>query len=76
MGVDPHSFVPNSRDGGIFCQHTVYECPTCDTRSVGDQRCTECNTFMRRLGPGGTCPECDAVVLLTDLLRDEAVVLH
>jgi hypothetical protein len=57
-------------------QHTVYECPTCDTRSVGDPRCTDCNTFMRRLGLGGNCPECDAVVLLTDLLREEAVVLH
>lgn len=57
-------------------QHTVYECPTCDTRSVGDQRCTDCNTFMCRLGLGGTCPECDAVVLLTDLLREEVVVLH
>ena len=57
-------------------QHTVYECPTCDTRSVGNQRCAECNTFMRRLGLGGSCPECDAVVLLKDLLGEETVVLH
>src|SRR5919201_3615391 len=53
-------------------QHTVYECPTCQTRSVGDQRCADCNTFTRRVGPGGNCPECDAVVLLTDLLGEEA----
>jgi hypothetical protein len=57
-------------------QRTVYECPTCQTRSIGDQRCADCNTFTRRLGLGGSCPECDAVVLLTDLLGEEAVVLH
>jgi hypothetical protein len=49
-------------------QHTVYECPTCETRSVGEQRCAECNTFTRRIGFGGSCPECDAVILLTDLI--------
>ena len=52
-------------------QHTVYECPTCEIRSVGLQRCTECNTFARRIGLGGNCPECDAVLALTDLLGDE-----
>lgn len=29
----------------------VYECPTCEARYLG-QRCQDCNTFCRRLGPG------------------------
>jgi hypothetical protein len=51
-----------------LAEHTVYECPTCETRCVGQQRCADCNTFARALGIGGPCPDCDAVVLLTDLL--------
>ena len=49
-------------------ERTVYECPTCETRCVGQQRCADCNTFARAIGIGGSCPESDAVVLLTDLL--------
>jgi len=49
-------------------EHTVYECPICQTQALGEQRCAECNTFTRRIGLGGNCPECDAVILLTDLL--------
>ena len=54
-------------------QHTVYECPTCQTRTVGDQRCAECNTFTRRIGLGGSCPECDAVILLTEFIGLETI---
>ena len=43
---------------------TVYECDGCGTRAVGEQRCEECQTFMRRVGLGGTCPGC----LLTEQL--------
>jgi hypothetical protein len=55
-------------------EYTVYECPECETRSVGEQRCADCNTFARAVGLGGHCPDCDAVVLLSDLL--EPAVLH
>lgn len=48
----------------------------CEARSVGDQRCADCNTFARVVGLGGNCPECDAVVLLTDLLGEEAFALN
>jgi hypothetical protein len=48
--------------------HTVYECPTCGTCAIGEQRCAECNIFTRRIGLGGSCPECDAVILLTELI--------
>jgi len=46
---------------------TVYTCPTCDTRLLGEQRCPDCNTFAIRLGPGGPCPHCDEILTITDL---------
>ena len=57
-------------------QHTVYECPTCETRVLGEQRCAECNTFTRRIGLGGSCPECDALILLADLLGQQTIALQ
>ena len=47
--------------------HTVYECENCDTRKLGEQRC-DCGLFMRRLGPGGTCPTCDEIHTINELL--------
>ena len=47
---------------------TVYECPSCDTRFLGQQRCPDCGLFCRRVGPGGLCPHCDEAVALADLL--------
>jgi len=46
---------------------TVYECPSCETRLLGVQRCADCGVFCRRIGPGGPCPHCDEPVALTDL---------
>jgi hypothetical protein len=46
---------------------TVYECPSCDQRYLGTQRCDDCNTFCRRIGPGGPCPHCDEPVAHADL---------
>ena len=51
--------------------HTVYECPTCETRLLGERRCPECHVFCRRLGLGGLCPHCDEPVLLADILPPE-----
>lgn len=48
--------------------HTVYECPECGARLLGTQICTDCHTFMRRLGPGGSCPYCDEPVTIDELL--------
>ena len=45
----------------------VYECPACETRSLGTQRCPECHLFCRRIGPGGACPHCDEPVALVEL---------
>ncbi len=49
---------------------TVYECPQCQTRYLGTQRCEDCNTWCRRLGPGGPCPHCDDPVAVSDLVTD------
>ncbi|GAC1365208.1 MAG: hypothetical protein NVSMB32_08490 [Actinomycetota bacterium] len=52
---------------------TFYECEACGTRSVGNQRCEDCGSFMRRIGLGGRCPHCDEAVALADLLDGEVV---
>lgn len=51
---------------------TVYECPSCDRRYLGKQRCEDCNVFARRVGPGGSCPHCDEPVAVNDLLEEVA----
>ena len=47
---------------------TIYQCPDCDQRYLGQQRCADCATFCRRIGPGGPCPHCDEPVAITDLM--------
>lgn len=47
---------------------TIHECPSCETRYLGGQRCPACRIFGRKLGPGGACPHCDEPILLADLL--------
>ena len=47
---------------------TIYECDNCGARALGDQRCDECRTFMRRIGIGGCCPECDEPIAVQELL--------
>lgn len=46
----------------------VYQCPDCDARYFAQQRCDDCNTFCTRLGVGGTCPCCEEVITLDELL--------
>lgn len=46
---------------------TVYACPTCEARYLGEQRCDDCNTWCRRLGPGALCPCCEEPIALSDL---------
>ncbi|WP_201733014.1 hypothetical protein [Acidithrix sp. C25] len=60
--------VPGSKSHRGF---TVYECRCCGERSLGEQRCLECNTFMARVGIGGYCPSCDEPISITDLLGEE-----
>ena len=44
--------------------------------AVGERRCPECPLFSRAMGLGGHCPECDAPVLLAELLGEEVVALR
>ena len=46
---------------------TVYECDACGARAVGEQRCADCSTFMRRVGIGGACPHCEEPVTVAEL---------
>ncbi|MDQ2729811.1 MAG: hypothetical protein M3Y91_18585 [Actinomycetota bacterium] len=52
---------------------TVYECDTCGTRALGEQRCETCGSFMRRIGLGGSCPACDEPVTVQELLGEEVI---
>jgi hypothetical protein len=47
---------------------TIYECPACEARYLGNQRCFECGVFCRRVGVGGLCPSCGEPVAVADLL--------
>ena len=58
------------RPGALLAQ-TIYACPDCDERFVGQRRCDDCGVFCRAIGLGGTCPDCDAVIVLRDLLAEE-----
>lgn len=46
---------------------TLYQCPSCEQRQVGQQRCPDCNTFGQALGMAGTCPHCDGLIAAADL---------
>jgi hypothetical protein len=48
--------------------HTIYECPRCQERYVGERRCPECQLYCRALGLGGQCEECNHIILLAELL--------
>jgi hypothetical protein len=52
---------------------TIYECPDCSERYLGERRCADCNHFCRALGLGGRCPDCDAPILLSELLALEVL---
>jgi hypothetical protein len=58
---------------GELVAHTLYECPACGERYLGERRCPDCNRFCRALGLGGPCPHCAEPVLLAELL-DQAVL--
>jgi hypothetical protein len=62
--------VPAARPRREF---TIYECPTCADRLLGEQRCPTCGVFARRIDVGGSCPHCDQPVTLHDLLDQDAI---
>ena len=54
-------------------EHTVYECPDCEQRLIGEQRCPDCGVFARRIGIGAPCPYCDEPVAITDLVDNQMI---
>ena len=72
-GLDPDALTADLRARRNLVAHTVYECPSCETRFLGEQRCPDCHVFCRRLGLGGLCPHCDDPVTLDELLGMEEV---
>ena len=71
--VDLDALTADLRSRQALVARTVYECPSCDARLLGAQRCPDCHVFCRRLGLGGLCPHCDDPVTLADLLGLEEV---
>lgn len=58
----------------LLAAHTIYECPSCGERSLGEQRCSTCQLFCRALGLGGSCPDCDTLILLAELIGEAGAV--
>jgi ssDNA-binding Zn-finger/Zn-ribbon topoisomerase 1 len=71
--LDLDALTADLRSRRALVARTVYECPACETRFLGEQRCPDCHTFCRRLGLGGPCPHCDDPVTLAELLGLEEV---
>jgi hypothetical protein len=45
---------------------TVYQCPDCDTRHLGQQWRPDCNRPCVRVDFGGLCPHCDEPITIRD----------
>ncbi len=47
---------------------TVYECPSCQERFLGERRCSDCNLWCSKVGLGGQCSGCDDILTVSDLI--------
>jgi hypothetical protein len=56
-----------SREQRLIAQ-TVYECPSCQERFLGERRCSDCNQWCRKVGLGGQCSGCDELLTVIDLI--------
>ena len=50
---------------------TLFECPNCEERTLGQRRCPDCQRFCRALGLAAVCPSCDEPVLVAELFPVE-----
>jgi hypothetical protein len=58
---------------------TVYTCPECEQRYLGEQWCHDCNRPCTRTGIGAPCPACEHPVVIDDLLaqhQDQTTQRH
>jgi hypothetical protein len=69
--VDLTGLVTELRLRGELVARSVYECPECGERYLGERRCPECGRWCRRRGVGGNCPECDHVLAMVELLGED-----
>jgi ribosomal protein L32 len=67
--VDPALLRKELQRRRLLVAHTVYECSRCGERFLGERRCGDCNLYARSIGLGGSCPDCETVILLADLLE-------
>jgi ribosomal protein L32 len=59
----------------LLVAHTVYECSSCGERFLGERRCPDCHLYGRSVGLGGSCPDCETIILLADLLGPEVTTI-
>ncbi len=71
--VDPAFLRKELQRRRLLVAHTVYECSRCGERLIGERRCGDCNLYARSIGLGGSCPDCETVILLADLLELEGM---
>jgi ribosomal protein L32 len=69
--LDLIGLTSNLRRRGELVARSVYECQECGERYLGERRCPDCGRWCRRLGIGGTCPECDHVLAMIELMDEE-----
>ena len=56
---------------GRLVASSVYKCPECGERYLGERLCPDCGRWCRRLGIGGHCPECDHPLAMVELLEED-----
>jgi ribosomal protein L32 len=56
---------------GQWEAHTLFACPRCGERHLGQRRCPACGVFGATLGLGAHCSDCGELVLLVDLFTEE-----
>ena len=66
---------PRAHLASVASAATVYYCPSCHTKTLGDDHCPACDRYRRSLGLGGLCPCCDQPVALQELLGGEMTLL-
>lgn len=73
-GDDPVVLRKQLQHQRLLVAHTIYECPRCNERYLGERRCPSCQLYCRALGLGGQCEDCDHIMLLTELLGTSAAI--
>jgi ribosomal protein L32 len=71
--VDPVILRKQLQRKRLLVAHTIYECSSCGERFLGERRCPDCHLYGRSVGLAGSCPDCETIILLADLLGQEAV---